>query len=114
MQEAEGKLFEISQRNVKKDVANQSVIKDALDTAESSQPERRSSGLRTGFNALDKITSGWQNSTQYIIAARPAMGKTAFVLSMAKNMAVNFNIPVMFSLEMSNVQLVNRMIVNVL
>lgn len=60
------------------------------------------------------MTSGWQNSDLVIIAARPAMGKTAFVLSMAKNMAVNAKIPVaLFSLEMSNVQLVNRMIVNV-
>ena len=60
------------------------------------------------------MTSGWQNSDLIIIAARPAMGKTAFVLSMAKNMAVNFNTPVaLFSLEMSNVQLVNRLIVNV-
>ena len=72
------------------------------------------SGLRSGFDGLDKITSGWQNSDLVIIAARPAMGKTAFVLSMAKNMAVNYNIPVaLFSLEMSNVQLVNRLIVNV-
>jgi len=72
------------------------------------------SGLPSGFKALDKITSGWQNSDLIIIAARPAMKKTAFVLSMAKNMAVNFNIPVaVFSLEMSNVQLVNRLIVNV-
>ena len=60
------------------------------------------------------MTSGWQNSDLIIIAARPAMGKTAFVLSMAKNMAVNHNTPVaLFSLEMSNVQLVNRLIVNV-
>ena len=72
------------------------------------------SGLRSGFDGLDKNTSGWQNSDLVIIAARPAMGKTAFVLSMAKNMAVNFKIPVaLFSLEMSNVQLVNRLIVNV-
>ena len=72
------------------------------------------SGLESGFHALDKMTSGWQNSDLVIIAARPAMGKTAFVLSMAKNMAVNAKIPVaLFSLEMSNVQLVNRMIVNV-
>ena len=70
--------------------------------------------MASGFTYLDKITSGWQNSDLVIIAARPAMGKTAFVLSMAKNMALNFNIPVaMFSLEMSNVQLVNRLIVNV-
>src|SRR5574344_2594263 len=72
------------------------------------------SGLQSGFAGLDKMTSGWQNSDLVIIAARPAMGKTAFVLSMAKNMAVNFKIPVaLFSLEMSNVQLVNRLIVNV-
>ena len=63
---------------------------------------------------MDKITSGWQDSDLIIIAARPAMGKTALVLSMAKNMAVNFNTPVaIFSLEMSNVQLVNRLISNV-
>ncbi|MDD4729134.1 MAG: DnaB-like helicase C-terminal domain-containing protein, partial [Dysgonamonadaceae bacterium] len=60
------------------------------------------------------ITSGWQNSDLVIIAARPAMGKTALVLSMAKNMAVNYKYPIgVFSLEMSNVQLVNRLIVNV-
>ena len=72
------------------------------------------SGLSSGFHQLDKMTSGWQNSDLIIIAARPAMGKTAFVLSMAKNMAVNNKVPVaLFSLEMSNVQLVNRLIVNV-
>ncbi|MDE6927878.1 MAG: replicative DNA helicase, partial [Muribaculaceae bacterium] len=72
------------------------------------------SGLETGFHELDKLTSGWQNSDLIIVAARPAMGKTAFVLSMAKNMAVNYNIPVaIFSLEMSNIQLVNRLISNV-
>ena len=60
------------------------------------------------------MTSGWQNSDLIIIAARPAMGKTAFVLSMAKNMAVDFNLPVaIFSLEMANVQLVKRLISNV-
>jgi replicative DNA helicase len=72
------------------------------------------SGLASGFHALDAVTSGWQNSDLIIIAARPAMGKTAFVLSMCKNMAVDYHIPVaMFSLEMSNVQLVNRLISNV-
>ena len=72
------------------------------------------SGLESGFTKLDKMTSGWQNSDLIIIAARPAMGKTAFVLSMAKNIAVNFRNPVaLFSLEMSNVQLVNRLISNV-
>ncbi|MDE6764908.1 MAG: replicative DNA helicase, partial [Duncaniella sp.] len=71
------------------------------------------SGLESGFHELDKLTSGWQRSDLIIIAARPAMGKTAFVLSMAKNMAVTYNIPVaIFSLEMSNLQLVNRLIQN--
>ncbi len=116
MQEAEGKLFEISQRNVKKDVTQiNPVIKDAMELLQKAANQKEGlSGLRTGFEALDKITSGWQNSDLVIIAARPAMGKTAFVLSMAKNMAVNHNTPVaLFSLEMSNVQLVNRLIVNV-
>ena len=116
MQEAEGSLFEISQRNVKKDVTQiNPVIKEALTMLEkAANQEGGMSGLRSGFDGLDKITAGWQNSDLVIIAARPAMGKTAFVLSMAKNMAVNFKIPVaLFSLEMSNVQLVNRLIVNV-
>ena len=116
MQEAEGKLFEISQRNVKKDVTQiNPVIKEAMVMLEKAANQKEGlSGLRTGFEGLDKMTSGWQNSDLIIIAARPAMGKTAFVLSMAKNMAVNHNTPVaLFSLEMSNVQLVNRLISNV-
>lgn len=115
MQEAESKLFEISQRNVKKDVTQiNPVIKEALNLLDiaANRPEGLS-GLQTGFTALDKITSGWQNSDLVIIAARPAMGKTAFVLSMAKNMSVSYDYPIaLFSLEMSNVQLVNRLIVN--
>jgi len=116
MQEAEGELFEISQRNVKKDVTHiNPIIKEAFDLMrEAAKRTDGLSGLQSGFKDLDKITSGWQNSDLIIIAARPAMGKTALVLSMAKNMAVNYNIPVgIFSLEMSNVQLVNRLIVNV-
>ncbi len=116
MQEAEGQLFEISQRNVKKDVTQiNPVIKEAIELMQIAANRTDGlSGVQTGFKQLDKITSGWQNSDLIIIAARPAMGKTAFVLSMAKNMAVSFNTPVaVFSLEMSNVQLVNRLIVNV-
>lgn len=116
MQEAEGRLFEISQRNVKKDVtAIDPVINQALAQIEAAMNRASGlSGLETGFHELDKLTSGWQNSDLIIIAARPAMGKTAFVLSMAKNMAVNLNTPVaIFSLEMSNLQLVNRLISNV-
>ncbi len=116
LQEAEGRLFEISQRNVKKDVTQiDPVITAALDQIQAASNRASGlSGLQTGFYELDKVTSGWQNSDLIIIAARPAMGKTAFVLSMAKNMAVNYNIPIaIFSLEMSNLQLVNRLISNV-
>lgn len=115
LQEAEGKLFEISQRNVKKDVTQiDPVISQAIEQIQNAANRTSGlSGLESGFHDLDKLTSGWQNSDLIIIAARPAMGKTAFVLSMAKNMAVNYNIPVaIFSLEMSNLQLVNRLICN--
>ena len=115
LQEAEGKLFEISQRNVKKDVTQiDPVIQQALEQIQNAANRTSGlSGLETGYHDLDRITSGWQNSDLIIIAARPAMGKTAFVLSMAKNMAVNYNTPIaVFSLEMSNVQLLNRLISN--
>ena len=69
------------------------------------------SGVSTGFEKLDKLTSGWQPSDLIIIAARPGMGKTALTLSMARNMAVTKEIPVaFFSLEMSSVQLITRLI----
>lgn len=115
LQEAEAKLFEISQRNVKKDVTQiDPVIQQAIEQIQSAANRTSGlSGLETGFHDLDRLTSGWQNSDLIIIAARPAMGKTAFVLSMAKNMAVNYNTPIaIFSLEMSNLQLVNRLISN--
>lgn len=116
MQEAEGRLFELSQRNMKKDYTQiDPVIKDAYDMLQRAAARTDGmSGIASGFHDLDKITSGWQNSDLVILAARPAMGKTAFALSMAKNMAVDFKVPVaFFSLEMSNVQLVNRLIVNI-
>ena len=72
------------------------------------------SGVPSGFEALDKVTHGWQKSDLILIAARPAMGRSVFALSMAKNIAVDYKIPVaLFSLEMSNVELVNRLIMNV-
>ncbi|MDR2234181.1 MAG: replicative DNA helicase [Tannerella sp.] len=116
MQEAEAELFQLSQRNIKNDAVQiNPIISQSLILMQKAATQKEGlSGLRSGFTMLDKITSGWQNSDLVVIAARPAMGKTAFALSMAKNMAVNFGIPVaIFSLEMSNVQLVNRLIVNV-
>ncbi|MDR0987906.1 MAG: replicative DNA helicase, partial [Prevotellaceae bacterium] len=116
MQEAEGKLFEISQQNLQKDYTQiNPVIAEARELIQKAAARSDGlSGLESGFTRLDKMTAGWQNSDLIIIAARPAMGKTAFVLSMAKNIAVNFRHPVaLFSLEMSNLQLVNRLISNV-
>lgn len=116
MQMAESDIFEISQRTQKRDVTQiDPVIAEAFDRMrKAGKNEGNISGIPSGFKALDKITSGWQKSDLIIIAARPAMGKTAFVLSMAKNIAVNYHKAVaMFSLEMSNVQLVNRLIMNV-
>lgn len=116
MQMAEGRLFELSKTNMKKDFTQiNPVINEAYELLQKAAARTDGlSGLSSGFEALDAMTSGWQNSDLVIIAARPAMGKTAFVLSMAKNMAITNKVPVaMFSLEMSNVQLVNRLIVNV-
>lgn len=116
LQEAEGKLFEISQTQLKREVEQvDTVISLALEQMQiAANSETGLSGLQTGYTDLDKITGGWQNSDLIIIAARPAMGKTAFVLSMAKNMAIDFNIPTaIFTLEMANVQLVKRMLSNI-
>ena len=116
MQTAEGRLFELSKSNMKKDFTQINPVIDEAYKMLTKAAARKDglSGLSSGFDRLDKMTSGWQNSDLIIIAARPAMGKTAFVLSMAKNIAVDQKVPLaMFSLEMSNVQLVNRLIVNV-
>ena len=115
MQEAEAEIFKISQQSLKRDVVQiDPVINEAFERMKkASRNDNNMSGVPSGFMDLDRITSGWQNSDLIIIAARPAMGKTAFVLSMAKNMAVTYKVPVaLFSLEMSNVQLVNRLIMN--
>ncbi len=116
LQEAEGQLFDISQTQLKREVTQiDPVINLALEQIQTAaNNESGLSGLQTGYTDLDRMTSGWQNSDLIIIAARPAMGKTAFVLSMAKNMAVDFNTPIaIFTLEMANVQLVKRLISNV-
>ena len=114
--EAENKLFQLAHRNVKKDFASIDVVlQESVDRIRTAASRAEGmSGLASGFRDLDNITSGWQKSDLIILAARPAMGKTAFALSMAKNIAVNNQKPVaLFSLEMSNVQLVNRLISSV-
>lgn len=116
MQTAEQNLFAISQQNLRKEYKPVKVIVgEAYDQLKKAAANTSGiTGLASGFEELDRYTSGWQKSDLIIIAARPAMGKTAFVLSMAKNIAVNNKQPVaLFSLEMSDVQLANRLISNV-
>ena len=116
MQEAEGTLFEIGQRNMKKDYTQiDPVVKNAVAVIQKASANKDGlTGVPTGYHKLDDITSGWQPSDLVIIAGRPAMGKTSFALSMAKNIAADYQVPMaFFSLEMSNVQLVNRLISNV-
>ncbi len=115
MQEAEGSLFELGQRNMKKDYTQiDPVIRNAIDVIQKAAANKDGlTGVPTGYHKLDDITSGWQASDLVIIAGRPAMGKTSFALSMAKNIAADYKVPMaFFSLEMSNVQLVNRLISN--
>ena len=115
MQHAEGSLFELSQRNMKKDYTQiDPVIKSAVEVIQKAAANKGGlTGIPTGYHKLDDITSGWQDSDLVIIAGRPAMGKTAFALSLAKNIAADQQIPMaFFSLEMSNVQLVDRLIAN--
>ena len=113
MDKAQKAVFDIADGNIKKDTAEIAPIIDEAIKGIQAAAEKPDgiSGLPSGFNALDAVTSGWQPSDLVIIAARPSMGKTAFVLSMTRNMAVNHNQPIaLFSLEMSSVQLVNRLI----
>ncbi|MBQ6228292.1 MAG: replicative DNA helicase [Prevotella sp.] len=115
MQEAEGKLFELSQKNMRLDYTQiDPVVKQAVEIMQRAASNTGGlTGVPSGFTKLDDMTSGWQKSDLIIIAGRPAMGKTSFALSIAKNVAIDQRIPVaFFSLEMNNVQLVNRLISN--
>jgi replicative DNA helicase len=112
---SEDELFRIAEGNIKHEMAPiHEVIKKALgEIEEAGKKEDSLIGVPSGFTKLDRLTSGWQKSELVIIAARPSMGKTAFALSMARNMAIEHAKKVaIFSLEMSAVQLVNRLIVS--
>lgn len=113
LNDAESDLFSIAENTMKKQVGTMSyIVQEAIHEIElASKNADGVSGIPTGFHELDKITSGWQRSDMIVIAARPGMGKTAFVLSMARNSAVDYKKGVaIFSLEMSSVQLVKRLI----
>ena len=110
---AEEKLFNVTEGTLRKSYDKMSIlIKGALDNIEVlRQKEDGLSGVPSGFTKLDRVTSGWQKSDLVIIAARPGMGKTAFALSMARNIAINHDKAIgFFSLEMSSEQLVSRLI----
>ena len=110
---AEQMLYEVTQGNLKRssEAAGDLVLKALKKIQELSNKTDGFSGVPSGFTKLDQLTSGWQASDLIIIAARPGMGKTALTLSMARNIAVGQNIPVaFFSLEMSAVQLITRLI----
>ncbi len=109
---AEAKLYEVTQGNLKRSAETaQNLVIQAKRKIEEIANKEGLSGIPSGFEKVDRLTSGWQPSDLIIIAARPGMGKTALTLSMARNMAVNSNIPVaFFSLEMSSVQLITRLI----
>lgn len=112
LDQAEAKLYEVTQGNIKKSTETaQSLVIQAKKKIEDISNKEGLSGIPSGFDKLDKLTSGWQESDLIIVAARPGMGKTALTLSMARNIAVNNNIPVaFFSLEMASVQLITRLI----
>jgi hypothetical protein len=110
---AEEKLFSISQGNITRTSESAfDLVKQAIKKIEELHNRKEEfSGIPSGFTKVDELTAGWQPTDLIIVAARPAMGKTAFTLSMARNIAVDSKIPVaFFSLEMSSIQLITRLI----
>lgn len=112
---AQNEILTLAEGNIKRDTQHIASVVDEVmhNIEEAGKREDGFSGVPSGFNELDQMTQGWQKSDLVIVAARPAMGKTAFVLSMARNMAVEHERPVaFFSLEMSADQLVTRLIMS--
>ena len=110
---AEQKILDVSTKNVKRNYSDLGTLLAETISVIELKKEKKGGviGIPSGFSSLDLLTSGWQKSDLIIIAARPAMGKTAFILSLVRNAAVDYNVPVaLFSLEMSSTQLVSRLI----
>jgi replicative DNA helicase len=113
LDKAEQNLFSVSETNLRRNFQDMpSLVKQAIEDIEAAKnADLHMRGVPSGFTDLDRKTSGWQKSDLIILAARPSMGKTALALSMARNIAVDFDRPIaFFSLEMSAVQLVTRLI----
>ena len=109
---AQSKIFEAIQTREKKDVQEiSSIINSVMENLQALQGVTGPSGVPSGFASIDRVTQGWQKSDLIILAARPSVGKTAFSLNLARNAAVDYNMPVaFFSLEMSADQLGKRLI----
>jgi replicative DNA helicase len=112
LDQAEAKLFEVAEGNIRKSYDDMNkLLHKAVKQLEIISKQDGTSGVPTGFANLDRVTGGFQKSDMIVLAARPGMGKTAFVLSLARNSAVDYKKGVaVFSLEMSSLQLVNRLI----
>lgn len=111
--QAEKKILDISQRRIRKGfVPIKDVLMETFERIESLHYNQgKLTGVPSGYTDLDRMTSGFQPSDLIILAARPSMGKTAFSLNLAQNVAVRANLPVaIFNLEMSAPQLVQRML----
>jgi replicative DNA helicase len=115
LDKAETNLYEITDKHLRKNFSSISSILSRTITEIETQAQKKDdfTGIPSGFKALDKITSGWQKTDLIILAARPAVGKTAFALNLVMNAAMNKEKPTgvaFFSLEMSAGQLVKRML----
>lgn len=113
LDKAENQLFSVGENNMRRNYLDMhSLVRDAVKQIEAARNQTGNfNGVASGFTELDRVTAGWQPSDLIIIAARPGMGKTAFVLTIARNAAVDFKHPIaVFSLEMSSIQLVTRLI----
>ena len=114
LDEAEGKIFDLSVNNVTNDYTNlqQAMVKVVSRISELQQKGEDITGVKSGFANLDRITHGWQPTDLIILAARPSVGKSAFALNLARNAATGNNPTSVgfFSLEMSTEQLVQRIL----
>lgn len=113
VEEAESKLFEVSERHVKNDIISmEDILADSFERLDSLHKDKGTiRGVPTGYKDMDSMLAGFQKSDLIILAARPSMGKTALALNLAQNIAVESGKAVlMFSLEMSKEQLVDRLL----
>ena len=113
IEEAESRLFQVSQQHIKQSVISlETILAESFDRLDDLHKDKQKiRGIPTGYKDLDNMLAGFQRSDLVILAARPSMGKTALALNFAHNIAVQSNQPVlMFSLEMSKEQLVDRLL----